>query len=209
MEECTVILIGYEGFSKYWPNPAGELVTRFDGLVINGCRLRGVTIPVSISAVKSRLGVFLADADLAIGVGLAPNARIPRLELAAVNLLHFKVPDESGVKVEAAEIIEDGPLTLPTGLPFKAIYHRCREEGLPFTLGLGTGTYLCNTMAYLLHAWSRETGKPAGFIHIPPDTNTAMRSMLSHGLPLWIMEKVLHCVIDESMRKLEEHRVIK
>ncbi|MCE4626604.1 MAG: hypothetical protein F7B78_03020 [Desulfurococcales archaeon] len=199
---CKVLLVGYEGFSRYWPNPAGELVMDLDGENILGCTVESQTLPVSLDEVKVGLPKMLKDATIALGVGLDPKATIPRLETAAVNIAHFVIPDVSGNRVEVEEILPGEPLTLPTGLPYGKIYKRCKDRNLPLRIGLGTGTYLCNTMAYILHYWSSKTSKPAGFIHIPPDTQTTMRIGEEGGIPRWLLREVLHCIIETILEEL-------
>lgn len=202
MTECRILVVGYEGFSRYWPNPAGELASSLDGLVIGGCRVKGETLPVSLYSVKARLPVLLRGVDAAVGLGLDPSARHPRLELAAVNMAHYRVPDVEGRRAILEAIVDGAPLALPTGLPYKTVYEECSERGLPLSPGLGTGTYLCNTMAYLLHYWSMETGRPAGFIHIPPDTATVMRVGGGYGVPRWLLLETLTCVLSAVAREL-------
>lgn len=194
--DCKILLIGYEGFSRYWPNPAGELVMDLEGKTILECRIKSHTLPVSLNEVRQNLPGMLNDATIALGVGLDPKATIPRLETAAVNVAHFVTPDVEGMRVEVEEILPGEPLALPTGLPYKKIYQRCKDRNLPLRLGLGTGTYLCNTMAYILHNWSRKTSRPAGFIHIPPDTQTTMRIREGKGMPRWLLREVLLCIIE-------------
>jgi pyroglutamyl-peptidase len=193
---CRILVVGYEGFQTYWPNPAGEIAASLDGALIGDCKVRAVTIPVELERVRREIPPLLPDYNAAIGIGLDPRAFFPRLELAAVNIAHFRVPDNSGKKAELEKIVEDGPQVLPTGLPFEKIYYNCKERNLPLHPGLGTGTFLCNTLAYTLHYWSHKSGRPAGFIHIPLDTHTAMRLGASRGLPRWLIRDAIICVLE-------------
>jgi len=189
---CKLLLVGFEGFSKYWPNPAETLVGRLDGLQAGGCIVEAKTIPVSLQAVKQLAG-SLEGYQAIMGVGLAPTARRPRLELAAVNLVDYSEP--RGGEARLTPIVEDAPLTLPTGLPYREIIQACRSKGLPLDPGASIGTYMCNALAYTLHLHSQKTGVPAGFIHIPPDTATAMRLNMRNYTPTWILEETLKCII--------------
>ncbi len=195
MSECRVLLVGFEGFSSFWPNPAQELVESLDGISVGRCSVESATIPVKLSEVRS-LYASLEESNytLVLGVGLATKATKARLELAAVNLVDY---DEGrfGEKRTLEPVLGGKPFLLPTGLPYRSIIGECRERGLDLRPGNAAGTYMCNALAYVLHAWAWNYRRPAGFIHVPPDTGTAMRLGLKNFMPRRELRETLLCIV--------------
>ncbi len=193
---CNIRVYGFMGYHRYWPNPACLLATRLNGERIGGCRVTGSCIPVSLEYVRDRLSLSSFQGfDIVVGLGLAPMARMLRVELAASNLVDFREPVVHGRSVELEEVVPGGPLVLPTRLPFKDIVRSCRSVGIPVRPSVSSGTYLCNALAYKIHYWANYYGGVGGFIHIPADNNTVMRSRLGHGLPFWLLLEGVRCVL--------------
>lgn len=195
MAGCRILLLGFDGFHRYWPNPAGELALSLSGYRARECVVDARLVPVSLEGVRSLLGEGVLDGYSAVvGLGLDPAAREPRLELVASNVAYYREPRASKAVFE--EVIPDGPLALPTGLPYRRLVEECRGRGLPLRVGASVGTYMCGAMAYVLHYWSQTRGRPAGFIHVPPDTSTAMKLGLGRWVPAWLLRETMTCVLD-------------
>lgn len=99
----------------------------------------------------------------------------------------------------ALQTAVDGPITeggadyLRGTLPYEAMVTAALKQGIPAQLGAllppredvplphtaTPGLYLCNKMTYLLADYSRRTGLPAGFVHVPTQPAYTARHRLA------------------------------
>ena len=196
-------MLGYSSFGPYTHNPAEEIALGLNGSTIGGCKVIGVGLRVSASEVRGRVPRLLEEADpeLALGVGLNPAASKPVLEAAAANLMHFEAPDMDGFKASVEPIDPDGPPVAHARLPIRRIHRECTgHRGLPLRVSVGIGSYLCNTLGYLVMRWASERGRLGGFLHVPPHSTLALRLGLGNSLPLHLMVELVECIIEESLR---------
>ncbi len=199
---CRILIIGYSGFREYQWNPAEAVAEKLRGRRIAGCIVESHVVPVSFSMVRKVIPRLLESVDpaVALGVGLAPSAKSVLLELAAANYAYFEVGDEDGFKSAGEEVVTGGPMVVHTTLPVGAVLGRCREEkGLPLRPSVTIGTYLCGTLGYILMKWGSETGRPAGFIHIPPDTSLAMKLGLKNYISLRDAVDSVECILEATL----------
>ena len=201
---CSVLLLGYSHFASYTHNPSEEVAGRLDGGVIRGCRVRGVSIPVSTRYVLEEVPRLLENEDptLALGLGLNPRVNLVVLEAASANILHYRAPDEDGVRREAEPIDPEGPRVLAPTIDVVRAYRACRDRGLPVTIGVSIGTYLCNALAYTIERWASRRGRLGGFLHLPPHTTLALRLGLPSYQSLDLIVESVECVIEESLEAL-------
>jgi len=196
---CRILVLGYSWFGPYTHNPAAEVAELLDGARLGGCSIHGEALRVSAGEVLSKVPRLLEELDprAVVGLGLNPRATKVTLELAAVNILHSSTPDVDGRRYRLREIVGGGPLAVAAPAPIEAIYKHCNEERLlPLQVGVSIGTYLCNTLAYLIYSWAQEKGRPAAFLHVPPHSSLAMRlGMPIHASLRDIVETTL-CVIE-------------
>lgn len=199
---CRVLLLGFTGFREYQWNPAEEVAVRLDGSTVSGCTVNSRVVPVSLKTVRGLVPRLLGEAkpDMALGVGLAPSARSVLLELAAANHAFFDVGDEDGYRAGGEEVLPGGPPVAHTTIPVARVLRECRAaRGLPLRPSVSIGTYLCGALGYTLMRWGMEEGRPAGFLHIPPDTGLAMKLGLPNHLSLRDTIDTVRCVIEATM----------
>lgn len=199
---CKVLVIGYTGFREYQWNPAEAVAERLNGRRLVGCIVESHVIPVSISAVRKVVPRLLESVDpaVALGVGLAPSARSVLLELAAANYAYFEVEDEGGYKTGGEEVEPGGPRVVYTTIPVEAVISKCKSgRGLPLRPNVTIGTYLCGALGYILMRWGIEVGRPAGFVHIPPDTDSAMKLGLSNYISLRDAVDSVECILEATL----------
>jgi len=201
---CNVLLLGYSHFASYTHNPSEEVVRRLDGEVIGGCRLRGLSIPVSTRYVLGEVPRILESEDptLALGLGLNPSVGLVVLEAASANILHYRAPDEEGARREAEPIDPEGPRVLAPTIDVVRAYKACSGRGLPVTIGVSIGAYLCNALAYILERWASRRGRLAGFLHLPPHTGLALRLGLPNYQSLDLIVESVRCIMEESLEAL-------
>ena len=176
-----VLVSGFESFAGLAYNPSqdvvetlvrgaesGQLITqREHGLVL----LHTLVLPVEFG----RAGKLLTAAvdehqpDVVISVGLAAGTGSVRLERVGLNLRDARIPDNSGAQPLSEPIMEEGQNAYFSTLRLKAAEQRIAEAGIPVTLSLSAGSYLCNEVLYTLlhHLVGSQLPTAAGFMHIP------------------------------------------
>jgi len=204
---CEVLIFGYTNFNRYLWNPAERVVDLLNGTKVGDCRVSGVKLPVKYNVVKEIVPKYLEERDpsVAIGVGLNPMIRKVAVELASSNLISFEVPDEGGFSTDFDFIEGEGLEVLQTRLPVEKIYRDCvsaRALQLRFTLGIGS--YLCNVLGYIIMKWAWMKNRVGGFLHVPPDTNLAMRLNLSNFISIDEIVSSVKCVIEKSVEEVKK-----
>lgn len=167
----NILLTGFESFGEFSSNPSELIVKSLDGENINGCTVKGLVLPV----VFGEAGDLLIQAvekfrpKAVICLGLAGKRQEISLERLAVNLDDADIPDNAGNKPVDLPVLADGPPACWSTLPVKALLAALLEQGIPASLSMSAGTYVCNHVFYrLLYALRDIPSIPAGFIHLPP-----------------------------------------
>jgi len=193
-----ILLIGYSVFSGFQLNPSEEIITRLDGADINGYRVEGLLLPVSYRYVQGTLPRILEEEqpDIALGIGLAPRATRPVIELVASNVASFRISDDGGALVGYEYVAGSGLEAVRTTLPVSSILDECRRRGLDIVAGVSIGTYLCGIAGYYIMKYAETHKRIGGFIHIPPSTELAMRHGLRNYVSLSILLEIIKCVLE-------------
>jgi pyroglutamyl-peptidase len=202
-----ILLIGYSVFAGFQINPAEEVVVALNGYEINGLRVKSLVLPVSYRVVKEKLPSMLENEEPAavIGVGLAPRAIRPILELSASNIASFTARDEEGKMLDLDYIDSVGELrVVKTRIPVENVLSECRRRGLEIRPGVSIGTYLCGVAGYIIMRYAWDHNVPGGFIHIPPSTELAMRHRLPNYMPLGQIIETIRCIIDVVSAKASQ-----
>ncbi|WP_448060538.1 pyroglutamyl-peptidase I [Cellulomonas hominis] len=144
-----------------WTGPA-ELVTR--------------RLPVSFARSATMLRTLVAevDPDLVVCVGEAGGRGTVSLERVALNVQDARIPDEDGASPVDEPVVAGGPVAHLSSLPLKACLVAVRAEGVPVEVSNTAGTYVCNSVAYvlaeLIEQGRRQGGTEpprGGFVHVP------------------------------------------
>lgn len=150
----TVLVMGFGPFLDVSDNPAQRLALAVDGLH-DGLRIVGRSMPVSYTRSVEVTLDAMADLDPVAVLGIGVARKRERAELEKVGRRQVcEIPDVDGCIGQLT-----GPDALPSSLP------------QPFVDALGcgvsddAGTYVCNGW---LHTVLQATGRPVGFLHIPP-----------------------------------------
>ncbi len=205
MRSEKVLLIGYSAFSGFQLNPSEEIATKLDGTSINGYSVRSVVLPVSYHHVQSTLPRLLEEEQpgIALGIGLAPRAARPVIELVASNVASFRVRDEDGALVGYEYVAGSDLEAVRTTLPVSSILEECRRRGLDIAVGVSIGTYLCGIAGYYIMKYAETHKRIGGFIHIPPSTELAMRHGLRNYVPLSTLLETTKCVLETVIGALQ------
>ncbi len=91
------------------------------------------------------------------------------IEKVAANYVDAKIPDNSGVQPRQERVDAGGPDTYLSTLPVDRIVASLRQENLPVTVSLCSGTFVCNSTFYRAMHFLATKGLrvPAGFVHLP------------------------------------------
>ncbi len=166
-----VLLTGFEAFGGDASNPSLEIVRRLDGERIAGHRISGAILPVSFAEAPAALEAAIDThaPSLVVALGQAGGREGVTFERVAINLVDARIADNLGDQPVDVEIVAGGPPAYFTTLPVKAMLSRVQALGIPSSLSLTAGTYVCNQVAYALaHRLARDGGGVrGGFIHVP------------------------------------------
>src|SRR2546427_12129565 len=164
------LVTGFEPYGGRGMNPSAEVVTRLDGLEIEGARVIGRVLPVSFGALRACVRELMQEIDpaLVVSLGLCPGEPTIRLERVALNLADFEIPDNDGLLLRDDVVAAAAPTAIASTLPLRAIEGALLRAGIPARLSTTAGTFLCNTTMYtFLHTEPAGRGVPCGFVHLP------------------------------------------
>ncbi|MEA3326668.1 MAG: pyroglutamyl-peptidase I [Chloroflexota bacterium] len=167
-----VLLTGFEPFGKHAVNPSQKLINELPDTLDDDIVLIKTVLPVDQASATRDLLFQLHhhQPDVAICFGLASGRSRICLERVAINLMDFQIPDNDGVKISEAPIIENGPAAYFTNLPISDLLSTLLDEGIQARISLTAGAFLCNLVFYSLMHEIETSQLPtkAGFIHLPP-----------------------------------------
>ncbi|WP_440223083.1 pyroglutamyl-peptidase I [Dokdonella sp. MW10] len=199
----TVLLTGFEAFGGDASNPSLEIVRRLDGERIAGHRVAGAILPVSFADAPAALEAAI-DAhapSLVVALGQAGGREGITLERVAVNLVDARIADNLGDQPIDVEVVAGGPPAYFTTLPVKAMLARVQTLGIPSSLSLTAGSYVCNQVAYALaHRLARDGGSVrGGFIHVPWSSEQAICHPGQPCLPVDAMVIAIRAAIETAI----------
>ena len=159
-----VLLTGFEPFGTATSNPSGEIVKQISGDNI----VTGI-LPVTYAQSAERLLALIAEhnPDVVICLGQAEGRTQITPEKIAINLDDARLPDNAGVQRSDVKILDDGPDTYFTTLPIKEMVDAAKAAGVPASISLSAGAFLCNHVFYVAQNKFAGTKVRSGFVHVP------------------------------------------
>lgn len=164
-----VLLTGFEPFNNARLNPSEQLVIRIKADDVPGAHILTAVLPVVYGQAASNLLALVNEhkPDVVICFGQAEGRTSITPERFAVNLNDASIADNAGhIRVDQA-IRQGSPLALESTLPVKEFVTAIRVEGIPASLSLSAGTFVCNHIFYELQAALQGTAIQSGFVHVP------------------------------------------
>ena len=164
-----VLLTGFEPFNNARLNPSEQLVIRIKADDVPGAHILTAVLPVVYGQAASNLLALVNKhkPDVVICFGQAEGRTSITPERFAVNLNDASIADNAGhIRVDQA-IRQGSPLALESTLPVKEFVTAIRVEGIPASLSLSAGTFVCNHIFYELQAALQGTAIQSGFVHVP------------------------------------------
>ena len=166
-----LLLTGFEPFGGSSVNPSAQIVERLGCEGIEGIDLVTAVLPVDRYQGPTKLiqAVQEHHPDAVLCLGLAGRSPAIAIERVAVNLLDFRITDNSGNQFVDEPVVTGGPAAYFTTLPVRTMHQAGLAAGVPAELSLSAGAFLCNQVTYeLLHYLiTQELNIPAGFVHVP------------------------------------------
>ncbi|TCT04141.1 pyroglutamyl-peptidase [Tepidamorphus gemmatus] len=170
-----ILVTGFSAFPGARSNPSEGLVA---GLAVEalssrlGIALATAVLPTEYDGVGEQLPRLWRDLapDAVIHFGLAGRARHVRLETCGRNACAPFRPDAAG-RLPRGHVIEPGgPILRRVTLPVAWIAAAFARQGIPATISVDAGRYLCNVATYLSLAIAAQAPGPkplVGFVHLP------------------------------------------
>jgi len=170
-DQRTVIVTGYGAWAKTAENPAAMVLRALADLRWSACRFVPIEVPVRTSGLTEIVedALLTHRPDIWLGLGVAPETTAIHGEIVGINCRDFDVPDNDGVTLEGAPVIEDGEDAYFATLPVRGIVAAVKDAGIPAAVSYSAGTHLCNQMLYTsLHLIRRhDLQTRCGFMHVP------------------------------------------
>ena len=197
-QPTPILVFGFEPFLDFDENPTQLLVQRLNARTFEGERVTGVVLPVEYEGAERSItrAIDRVKPGLAIGFGLAAGREKVNPEKIAVNYRSAESEDNSGRKMAGSPIDVSGPDGLFTSLPVEGLVAFLNAHGIPASLSLSAGSYVCNTAMYVIVREARRRGFMGGFVHVPCHSEwIAKKKKQMPSLPLETIQRgAEHCI---------------
>lgn len=188
-----ILLTGFEPFGESTLNPSQKLIESLPEKLFDDVQLIRAILPVdqNLGPKKLLAQIHQHQPDAVLSFGLSSGRSKISLERVALNLMDFRIPDNSGKKVSDKTVVEDGPAAYFTTLPVREMLEALQSSGIPAELSLTAGAYLCNQVFYLMMHEINQKQLPirAGFIHLPALPEQAAHS--ARSLPSLCLDQAI------------------
>ena len=159
-----VLVTGFEPFAGASLNPSGEIVKR-----LSGENLVTAVLPVTYEGAAAELLRLVREhqPSAVVCLGQAEGRSTISFERVAINLDDASLADNAGVTRVDQPIDPSGPDAYFTTLPVRELADAVKAAGVPASLSLSAGTFVCNHIFYELQNTLAGTGVRSGFVHVP------------------------------------------
>jgi pyroglutamyl-peptidase len=159
-----VLLTGFEPFGTATSNPSGEIVKQ-----ISGDNIVTAILPVAYAQSAEKLLALIAEhnPDVVISLGQAEGRTAITPEKVAINLDDARLADNEGVMRNDVKILDNGPDAYFSTLPINEIVDALKAQGIPASVSLSAGAFLCNHVFYVAQNKFAGTNVRSGFVHVP------------------------------------------
>ena len=188
-----VLLTGFEPFGTATSNPSGEIVKQ-----ISGDNIVTAILPVTYAQSAERLLSLINqhNPDVVLCLGQAEGRTQITPEKVAINLDDARLPDNAGVQRSDVKILDDGPDAYFTSLPIKEMVDAAKAAGVPASVSLSAGAFLCNHVFYVAQNNFAGTKVRSGFVHVPLMDSQAPEFPGLATMPLDQMVKAVRAMLE-------------
>lgn len=195
-----LLLTGFEAFGGKSINASQQLVLALRDEHFPGVDLYTTILPVDHQHGPAKLLTTFNEVrpDITICLGEAHGRMRLSIERIAINLLDFRIADNSGRQISDAPVVTDGPAAYFVTLPVRNMLETTVAHHIPAELSLSAGAFLCNQVTYaLLHEVATQgLSSQVGFIHLPLLPEQAAREAYpTPSLSLDTMQEGLKAII--------------
>ena len=159
-----ILVTGFEPFATSSLNPSGEIVK-----ALIGDDLVTAVLPVVFGQASSQLRELIdlhkPTAVLCLGQAEGRSEMTP--ERIAINLDNARIADNAGNQPLEQRIIADGPDGHFSTLPIEKMVASMKAAGIPASISLSAGTFVCNHIFYVLQDYLKDSSIKSGFMHVP------------------------------------------
>ena len=159
-----ILVTGFEAFDKSALNPSAEIVK-----ALKGDDLVTAILPVVFGQASSKLKELIElhkpTAVLCLGLAVGRSEITP--ERIAINLDDARIADNAGNQPLEQRIIADGPDGYFSTLPIEKMVASMKAAGVPASISLSAGTFVCNHIFYVLQDYLKDSSIKSGFMHVP------------------------------------------
>ena len=160
----TILVTGFEPFATSSLNPSGEIVK-----ALIGDDLVTAILPVVFGQASAQLRELIdlhkPSAVLCLGQAEGRSAMTP--ERIAINLDEARIPDNAGNQPKEQKIIANGADGYFSTLPIEKMVTSMKAAGIPASISLSAGTFVCNHIFYVLQDYLKDSSIKSGFMHVP------------------------------------------
>jgi pyroglutamyl-peptidase len=160
----TILVTGFEPFATSSLNPSGEIVK-----ALIGDDLVSAILPVVFGQASAQLRELIdlhkPSAVLCLGQAEGRSAMTP--ERIAINLDEARIADNAGNQPKEQKIIANGADGYFSTLPIEQMVTSMKAAGIPASISLSAGTFVCNHIFYVLQDYLKDSSITSGFMHVP------------------------------------------
>ena len=168
-KKTKVLVSGFEPFAGASLNPSQLLVEELSRQEIPGVELSALVLPVefdrSTQLLLQRIREF--SPEIVISLGQAEGRKAITPERIAINFDDARIPDNAGNQPQGRKIEGSGADGYFSTLPIEQIERELNNSGVPSSISLSAGTFVCNHLFYRLQHALLNTSVRSGFIHLP------------------------------------------
>jgi len=159
-----ILITGFEPFGTSSMNPSGEIVK-----LLKDADLVTAVLPVVFGEASAQLRelIELHKPTMVLCLGQAEGRSELTPERVAINLDDARISDNAGNQPQSKAITLNGPDGYFSTLPIEAMVVAMKTAGIPASISLSAGTFVCNHLFYSLQDHLKASGIQSGFMHIP------------------------------------------
>ena len=159
-----ILVTGFEPFAASSLNPSAEIVK-----ALKGDDLVTAILPVVFGQASAQLRELIdlhkLSAVLCLGLAVGRSEITP--ERIAINLDNARIADNEGNQPLEQRIMADGPDGHFSTLPIEKMVASMKAAGIPASISLSAGTFVCNHIFYVLQDYLKNSSVKSGFMHVP------------------------------------------
>ena len=159
-----ILVTGFEPFATSSLNPSGEIIK-----ALIGDDLVTAILPVVFGQASAQLRelIDLHKPTAVLCLGQAEGRSMMTPERIAINLDDARIADNAGNQPLEQRIIADGPDGHFSTLPIEKMVASMKAAGIPASISLSAGTFVCNHIFYVLQDYLKDSSIKSGFMHVP------------------------------------------